>query len=1197
MQEIIDQILEGNFDYENASLDFSCTKIEIALQERQDYEGSFRILSTSTALTTGYIHSSDLRMECLTPEFSGADEEILFCFHGENMEEGDVIKGDFTIVSSNGEYYLPFVVTMEHAVLDSSIGPIKNLFHFANLAKSNWQEALKIFNSAGFIHTLRGNDAQFCDSCRGLSAFAGNEQNMEEFLVCINKKQPVKYLVQEQQLEVELPHLHDIYGVLENTITVARNGWGYTFLQIACEGDFLFTEKEYLTDDDFLGNHYRLPVFIDSELCRNGRNFGRIFLYNSYQTLEIPVTVKKGERETLHHSELAQKRLLVQLMEFYQAFRLKKISTATWLKETRKLVERLVVLDEKDVASRLFQAQLLITEERYNEAGWLLDHAEELLEQNKKSDGTLQAYYLYLTTLIHREENYVRQVAQQVEAIYRRNRPNWRVAWLLLYLSEEYNRSTAGKWIFLEKQFHYGCTSPVLYIEALFLLNGNPALLRKLDSFSLQVLSYGMKKGAVNADLAEQLLYLAGKQKEYSNVLRKILEQMYRDKEDVRVLQEICVLLIKGGRADASCTEWYEKGMEAQLRITNLYEHYMLSLNLEEMRKLPQMLLMYFSYQSNLDYEHTAYLYDYILQNRDSYSELYNHYHLQIEHFVIDQIQKEHVDRHLANLYQEFLSPGMITEQTAGHLARILFAHLVRVENRQIYKVYVYHPNFAEAREYLLQDGRTWVALYGTEYTLVFEDAYGNRFVGSVEYTLEKLFLPNKYIRMVAHYVTNQPELDYYLCEHERGMLQMKHEDPLTQDQLARMVRVTESEYIDSMYRRELAVQLLEYFYEADALRSMDEYLEKLYTWDFTLRERAVILKYIVLRGRRDMAEKWLRRYGPYFADARTLVILLGDIMEENSMTEDAWLLAAAWHTFRKGKYDSRLLRYLVLYAQGMTRELRDIWKAAQSFDLDTYFLCERMLIQMLYSGAFIGEKMDIFRHYVTQGAKLEVEEAFLRQCCYDFFVREKMTESYIFSEIQGMFQRQEPVSKVAKLAFLKYYAENPQEYTPEQRPAVEQFLKDMLAERIHLGCFREFKDCNKLLLEMEDKTLIEYRTAPGTNVRIHYLIMHENGEAEEYQTESMTSVYDGIYVKEYVLFFGESLQYYITEELNGEERLTESNHLQKSDIHDGSDNSKHEMINDMVISKTLQDYDTLDDLLEEYYRREYWNEQLFHLI
>ena len=72
--------------------------------------------------------------------------------------------------------------------------------------------------------------------------------------------------------------------------------------------------------------------------------------------------------------------------------------------------------------------------------------------------------------------------------------------------------------------------------------------------------------------------------------------------------------------------------------------------------------------------------------------------------------------------------------------------------------------------------------------------------------------------------------------------------------------------------------------------------------------------------------------------------------------------------------------------------------------------------------------------------------------------------------------------------------------------------------------------------------------------------------------------------------------RYYITEELNGDEQLTESGTLQKSDIRGSESDSRYHLVNDIVISKTLQDYDTMDNLLEEYYRKEFLNSRLFEL-
>lgn len=1189
MQKIINQILEGNFYYENGSLDFSCAKIEISLNRGEVYEGSFRIYAPQGQFTGGTVLSSDLRMECVTGEFVGCDEEIFFRFHGEKLEEGDVVKGNFYVISNQGEYYLPFVVSVKHMILESSIGVIRNLFHFANLAKSNWQEAVNLFYSPDFSLVFSGSDAQFADDYRALSACGGSEQNMEEFLIQVHKKQKVEFLVQEEGLVLDAGRATGGYPVTERELTIVRNGWGYTRLFVECSGEFLFTEKEVLTDDDFLGNRCTLPVFIDSSLCRTGKNFGQIFLYNSYVTLTVPVTVKIGDGSGGSSQAVTRKRSTVQLMEFYQAFRSRKISTDTWLKETRKLVEKLAAMDENDVSVRLFQAQLLITEESFNEAGWILDHVAELLEKGAGND-TLLAYYLYLTTLIHREEAYVDRVAGEVEHIYRKDNANWRVAWLLLYLSEEYHKSVTGKWVFLEKQYNIGCSSPILYIEAVSLLNNNPALLRRLGRFEQQVIWYGTRQELLKQEVVEQLIYLTDKVREYSDVLYRSLKKLYEKKNDVRVLQQICALLIKGGKTGEKYFGWYREGVENNLRITNLYEYYMMSMNLGKQQEIPKRVLMYFSYQSNLDYEHTAYLYDYILQNEYRLEDIYETYRMRIEYFCLDQISKLHINRQLADIYNRLLQPGMLTEQNCEPLSRLMFAHLIQVEDDRLRKVYVYQPGNLYPAEYQLNEGRTWVSLYGSSYTIVFEDAWNNRFIRNVEYTMEKLMIPGKFLRLLAPYSMKNPELDLYLCDSER-------EGALSSVESAeRALRVADSDYVDSRVKRELTLKLLQYYYDVDDMRALDEYLARVNPDMLKAEERGTVLRFMVLRGNYELAGQWLAEYGPYFIEAKLLVRLISPLIDRNNMVENEVLTAAAVYAFRKGKYDSTVLRYLSMHYRGMTKNLRDVWKAARSFDVECYRLSETILVQMLYSGAFIGEKMEIFHYYISQGPKPEVEEAFLAQCAFDYFVKERVTEKDVFDEIQRMYLRGESVQKVCKLAFLKYYAENRPELTEAASELTGLFLTELMEQGIHLEFFRAYKENERVSQEMSDKTIIEYRANPQAKACIHYVILHENGESDEYSTEYMREVYGGVCFKEFILFFGESLQYYITEERNGQEQLTESGTLQKSDIRDSESDSRYHLVNDIVISKTLQDYDTMDNLLEEYYRKEFLNSRLFKL-
>ena len=119
--------------------------MEIEIAQGDVAEGCFTIYAPEGKYTKGVISSTDPRMECLTTEFVGSEAEICFCFYGDQMEEGEVLRGEFNVISNRGEYYLPYVVTVAYSVPESSVGPVKNLFHFANLARSNWEEAVNLF--------------------------------------------------------------------------------------------------------------------------------------------------------------------------------------------------------------------------------------------------------------------------------------------------------------------------------------------------------------------------------------------------------------------------------------------------------------------------------------------------------------------------------------------------------------------------------------------------------------------------------------------------------------------------------------------------------------------------------------------------------------------------------------------------------------------------------------------------------------------------------------------------------------------------------------------------------------------------------------------------------------------------------------------------------------------------------------------
>lgn len=1176
----------GGRDREGCSLDFSHLNIELSVKKGETAEGIFTIYGPQDVLAEGSIYSSELRMECLDREFIGTEEKIRYRFRSEGMEEGERLEGLFCIISNCGEYELPYRVAVETQEVPSSLGNIRNMFHFANLAKSKWEEAVRIFYSKEFGRIFSGgNEKQYYSLYRGLSAVPGNEQNVEEFLIEINKKQRVEYVPDVEEICIEDPDGAGEYG-----ISLQRNGWGHTFLRVETDGDFLLPEKEKVTDSDFTGNSFRLRFRVDGEKLHMGRNYGRIRIYNSCTELSIPVmAVLNGERRRAFGIRREKKRLLVQMMDYYLAFRMRKISTRTWMSETEKLVEKLSAVDEKDIRTILYRAQLLITQERYNEAKWLLDRIRSDLDAGN-CPPEIWCYYLYLTTLYSRDGREIDEAAGRVERIFKANSDNWRIAWLLLYLSEEYGKSMEKRFLVLEEQFAKGCTSPVLYVEAWHLLEMNPTLLLKLSSFEIHVLYFAAKRELLTKDVIVQLCCLVEKKKEYSGQLFSVLRECYEKYPDNDTLKAICTLLIKGNRTDSSFFEWYRLGVEQELRITRLYEYYMMALPDNFAEELPKVIVMYFAYNSDLDYRKNAFLYAYIYRRRKEQPELYLSYCERMEQFVLEQIRRERIDENLAYLYRNLLVPRLVDEETANRLARLIFMNRITVSGRDIRMVAVRCAISRREEEYPVIDGRAWVPLYGSDNTVFLEDREGNRYVHTVPYRVDKMMLPGKLIPLITPYVKDNTGLAVFMCEGDRAL------GTVTEENEPYFKSIAKADWIEEEYKNEINRKLMHYYYEGDHIRELDAWLDGLSPEAMPDTERNEVIRFMIIRGMYDKAFAWVRRYGADGVDAKNVVRLVSRLLARDGYVEDEAMTDAAFYAFRNGKYDGNLLTCLVCFYNGTIKQMRDIWKAAVAFELDTYALCERMIVQMLYSGSFVGERMDIFRTYVSGGAKPQIEAAFLSQCSFDYFVKEKLTDPFIFTDTARVYERGEKTEMVCKLALLKYYAENRDQITPATRAVIRQFLCDTMDENLFFPFFREYAGDMPVMAQFEDKTMIEYRTRPGVRAMIHYIIERGEHTETEYRKEEMKNMFGGICVKAFVLFFGERLQYYITEEADGKEQLTESASVSKSDIMQEAKEDRFNLINDIVVSRTLQDYDTVDCLLEEYYKKKYITSRVFQL-
>lgn len=1185
LREVIDKLIDGVFEYETDKLLFDVQSIEAKLTPKQLHEGVIHFKSQNGTKVKGFIYTSNMRMMVRENSFNTNEFTAEYVFDPTGLEAGDIVKGDIQIVSSAGEYYLYFEFTILSTSQDSKIGGVRNLFHFTNLSQTDFKEAVAVFYTPDFVRVFDGNDRMSLTKYRGFSNREGDKQAVEDFLCSINKKKPVELLTERNMFEFV-----DVSSRLRCEIMLRKSNWGFIEAELSSDAEFLILEKDFIRNDDFKSSDYKLVFYIDDDKLHEGKNFARINIKYRDKNLSIVIiAMYKGSDKARHALIKEKKSLRYRLMSCYLRFRTKQMNANGWVRESLKIVERMNLLDAKDPVSRLFQAQLLLVENRVSEAKWILEHVYNEMKITEHDDESY-AYYLYLTTLIRRDAAYVDEVTQSLNAYYGMHNKSMPILWMLIYLDEELSAGSSKKLLAIENITKRGVHSPILFVEAYNVYVSNPSIINKLSQFEIEVLSFAVKNGKISREIITQVSMLALRTREFSPKLLKLLTKIYDLYNDPEIVEAICTMLIRADKTDQEYHLWYSIGVKLELRITKLYEYYIYSSPLDlDLGVLPKSVIMYFGLGNRLDYERKAYIYANIIKFKSKIPDLYESNRENILVFAIEQVMDRHISKHLAMIYEDALTPNHIKPNMANPLSSVIFAREVISPDPSYKKLIVVFDEFVDEYEYPVENGKAYPRLYSKNVSMFFEDAGGNRcYVNQGE--AKRIINENNYVHIIKRYVSGNLPFFLYLCEGKRQYITVE-------DDNADFCRdLVESDTISDSLKSEIRIALLHYYLDNDRISTLDEYLMGIDIKKLSARERAELVDFYVMRALYDSAYDIITTYGDELINAKSCVKICSHMIEKTDGIKDVMLTKVAYNAFKNGKYDLSTLTYLVDNFDGMAKDLRNLWKAAKAFDVASLGLTEKLIIQMLFSHSMVGEKEMIFEDYVTNGASPRVEMAYLSYAAYDYFVKERITDKSVFSYLVKNYRQDEPLNDGCKLALLRYFADNPDEITERIKDMIINFIQEFLHKNIYFKFFSEYADIVPELSAFLSALFIEYRTNPKSKVVLHYTLADDDDD-NTYRTEEMRNMYGGIFSKEFMLFFGERLQYYVTEEVGGRELLTLSDSVSiEETVSDGTD-SRYNILNSMVVAKTLKDDKTLIELMQEYVEEDAFAEQVFGII
>ncbi len=1264
----MEQMRKEKFHAQRAPLTFTAEPLTLTLTPGEVREGSFSVHGNEKNPVQGFVASSMPQMTCLTDTISGAADEISYRFDGSTYQVGDTAEGYFRIWSNQGEYKVPFTVNVQPVFLESSLGPVRNLFHFMNLAKTRWQEAVKIFYDPAFIHVFSASEKEEKTLYRGLSKQQGNEQNVDEFLIATGKKRAVQYLPSQSQIRHDLPIIErePIRGMLE----IGRNGWGYTRVQVEANGAFLKVDKSQLVLDDFKAGSAGIAYEIDPEALHCGWNGGAIVLKSFHETIEIPVVVTYCTSTALRTIYLRQsKKAILDMMRGYEKFRNGQESGKVFLENTKAQIVQLAESDRNNPMTALYRIHYLLTAGKSAEALW------ELQQCNKTLSGDLDelapmstaqfdlesdeeySYRMYLTILCAEdalegnaqnesseemafsqrvgdadERRYLEQVMQDavraIELRHRRNPENFWIAWLYLYASGENLRRPSYGFRMMREQYQFGSRSPLLYIEAYEMVQGNPTILHEFDDFSLQVLWYAARHDLLTDAVITQIDYLAGRQKNFSFRLLHILEKCYAVKDSAflqETLTAICTLLVRGNMTDEKYFPWYQSGVEKELPITRLYDYYMMSIPSDFAGEIPQMVLLYFVYQNALPVEKAAFLYRYVLEHRDLLGELFEHYMLQIESFTMSYLQQRQIGKDLAALYRTYLVPGkVIASEAVSAAIPVAFMCLVETTDTRLHRAVLVYDQCVGETYYPVNDGKAFVPVYGDDARIFLEDDAGNRYAVSVPFTTTRLLDYKALSETLSVYETENIPFDMYLS----GMTGSYFK--ITEKNADRFLRLIGSAVLMPKRRNEVRRELLRYYWEQKDQAGMISCLDNINAGEdgMTRDLRNVYVAYFVRCELTMKAYEWVKHFGSEGIDADILIALCEQLLAaqpKEVLAGDIRFVDLAFESFLKGRSSEALLSFLARHMDALTEEWEKLRHAmaargmAQSLQKD---LCRRMLMQMLYTGEMIEGRDDVIATFNKKEAaptepnentdsaasaeaaekeRLQTEQdqelmtRIVAQSAHYHFVRGDAMSREQFDLITWYGQEGVPIVDICRIAWLEDRADRSGEVTDSEREVAALFLSDLIAQDIAFPFFRQFIGIVPQLQAYADETLVIYRAkeyVPGTKVLYHYA-MEKNGKRETYAAKEMKEMYEGVYVTGFLLFFGEQMHYYITDDAM-EKHIVESGTLgQDARIPEESPDRFGE-INRISMLLTLGKQEEAQRRLADYNRRAYLTDHVF---
>ena len=1190
MREKINRLARGVLNEEQPLLSVSPERIEMELRRGEIVKVPLQADSLNGVHLKGLAWSDSIRVRVLRGSFGGKRNQIVLEADGRHLSAGDRIEGKLALVTNGGERTVPFRFSVTDGAAGSTLSSLKTIEDFALIAKAEPESALRIFEYKDFVSAPFMQDLKLRSLYRAFRMGPDRASAMEEFLVASGAKKPA--LVRNETGRCEIVCTD---GSEEGHIVLVRAREGYFSLAVRADGAFLKLEKRSVSSSEFSGSSFSYRFRIDPSRLHEGRNEGKISFYSQTSDFSVPVTVWRAEASSgagTREQNIQRKKHYADYVSLRAQYELTGHSDASlpdlMIRELKAAGEGA----EQNTELVILEAEASMFAGRTDRCRELLESVGDAVRENRQRG--MYEYLLYEAVrgmLPEREEK--RESTMLLLRKYLEEAKMYVLLPRYLYFRPELlKRDPASLKLFLHEEYLNGNRSPYLYAAFAQLYELYPDLISGLDEEELAVLRYSLAKGFPGKAAAAAYTKCAEGLRNYTDLHCRLLAELYDKEPSPELLTAVCRSLIRRDQRTEAAHLWYLKGISADIRLTGLCEYVIYSMPKEQKTPLPREILLYFAYDNRLDDRSRAALYENICRFRKKEQPLWEEYRKQLLPFTLEQLLKGRVNRHLAVLYREILCREIIDRRLAAVLPAVLNARRIRTDSDAVRSVVMVSPQLQDEEKYLLDKKTAYIPVQTEDAVFLFEDSYGNRFA-DVFWKEEQVCSMPELLEYCEELV---PEGPWQILKRLNRIAAGAETSPggrLPAGEVRTIISAIEDGRLSESFTERLLSVLLDH--PEDSMN----YLAGCPADRFRTAQRTKLLKVLVNGEQYARAWELMEEYMIGDCGTECLKKLCSRMILEELFPENPLLLKLSARVFREGGADPVILDYLCEHFNGAEDEMYSLLKASEGSGCQTGDLEERLAGQMLFTGKTQRLKVLFSRLRERDPAPEMTIRACITEFSAEYVLEDKEPGKDIFLYLEtlaGAAADKNRIPVIYRLALIRHYA-SLNSLGEQQKELAEQILPGLLDEGLSFPYYKNLAQFIPVPEEVLDKESVMFRGSRDKGYEIRMRILPEE---TEFRTEQLRNMFMNLFVRQEILFAGESWEYEIRE--NGKDEVLLQGVIRSSEENSAAEkdglkqHSRFACLNNMTKSLARKDEKTLRAEMESFAAREDLAAELFGL-